>query len=102
MRRVIVAVALAALAVASAAGSPPRTVQFVIQLKLDSARIDRDLAAGRRITSPAALGARYGLPLAKIRLVERVLQAHGIEVVRDYPQRTVVDVRAPRATIPAT
>jgi kumamolisin len=79
--------------------STSRTVPFVVQLKLDSARIDRDLTAGRRISSPAALGARYGLPLATIRRVERLLEAHGIEVVGGYPQRTAIDARASRAAI---
>jgi kumamolisin len=99
VRLVIGALALAALAVSSAAGSPPPAVPFVVQLKLDSRLMARDLEAGRRITSPAALGARYGLPLAEIRHVERVLEAHGIEVVGTYPQRTAIDARASRAAI---
>ncbi len=100
MRLGVVALALAALAVSSAASSsPPATISFVVQLKLDSARLDRDLAAGRRISSPAALGARYGLPLARIRRVEGVLEAHGIHVVGGYPQRTAIDARASRAMI---
>jgi subtilase family serine protease len=99
MRPGVAAVVLAALAVSSAASSRPATVPFVVQLKLDSARIDRDLAAGRRIASPAALGARYGLPPTEIRRVERVLETHGIEVVGSYPQRTAIDVRATPATV---
>jgi kumamolisin len=101
MRPGIVAVALAALAVSlsSAASPAPRTVPFVVQLKLDSARIARDLRAGRRISNAAALGARYGLAPAAIRRVERLLEADGIEVVGSYPQRTVIDARASQATI---
>jgi len=99
MRLVAIAVAAAAVVASSAAGSRPETVGFVVQLKLDSARIDRDLAAGRRIASPAALGARYGLPLATIRRVERALLARGVEVVGTYPQRTAIDARATPATI---
>jgi kumamolisin len=99
MRVGLVAVALAALAVSSAAGSRPGTDPFIVQLKLDSARIDRDLASGRRIPSAAALGARYGPSLANIHRVERVLEAHGVEVVGGYPQRTAIDARASRATI---
>jgi kumamolisin len=98
MRLLIVAVVVAALTASSGASSQTQ-LPFVVRLKLDTARIDRDLAAGRRIASPAGLGARYGLPLRAIHRVERVLEAYGVEVVGTYPQRTAIDARASRATI---
>ncbi len=100
-------VALAALSLASAAvssraprqTSPETTITFALRLRLDTARLDRDVAAGRHAASPAALGRRYGLPLGSIERVERVLGAHGIEVIGGYPQRTALDARATVGTL---
>src|SRR5262249_35029074 len=93
MRLGVVAGAVAALVAAAGATSsaplgpttPGTSISFVLRLRLDSARLDRDLAAGRRVASAAALGRRYGLPLASVRRVEQVLRTHGIAVVGDYP-----------------
>jgi kumamolisin len=107
MRPGVVLAAVVALVGASGATSspalgptPPGTaISFVVQLHLDSARLDRDLAAGRRIASSVALGRRYGLPLESVRRVERVLRAHGVSVLGGYPQRTAIDARATVAAI---
>jgi kumamolisin len=96
----LVVVALAALCLASAAAtSPSPQISFSLRLRLDDARLNRDLAAGRHVASSAALGRRYGLPLASVRLVERVLRAHGITVTATYPQRTEIDASASVPTL---
>ncbi len=67
-----------------------------MSLRLDQRLLARDLAlGGRPLPSAAALGARYGLPLADIRRVVRILRADGIAVTQVYPQRTEIDGRAP-------
>ena len=59
--------------------------------RLDQRLLARDLArGGRPLPSAAALGARYGLPLADLRRVARTLRAGGIAVTRVYPQRTEI------------
>ena len=69
-------------------------ISFALDLQLDGPLLARDLAAGRTASSARALGARYGLPLAAVRRVERVLGANGIHVTQTYPQRTEIDARA--------
>ena len=93
--------AAAALAAAAAPGggtstrgdvgptAPSTTISFALSLRLDQALLARDLAAGRPpLANAAALGRRYGLPLADIRRVAYALQAGGAHVTRIYPQRT--------------
>jgi subtilase family serine protease len=74
-------------------------IQFALSLKLDQARLDRDLATGRNAPSARALGARYGLPVADIAKIERLLGTNGIAVTATYPQRTEIDARASAATL---
>src|SRR5262249_12860288 len=86
------------LALAGAASSSPsHELTFTVELRLDTARIDRDLAAGRRISSPAELGRRYGLPLASERRGAGVPPAHAADGVCPYPARAAG--RAPPAAI---
>jgi kumamolisin len=104
MKLVAVAAIMAlALGAGSAHGlgatAPGTEISFVVQLRIDSARVERDLAAGRRVSNAATLGSRYGLPLSAVRRVERVLRAHGISVVRAFPQRTAIDARASVAVL---
>ena len=90
----------------SAGGAPARNdlgptppgaqLRIALSLRLDQRLLARDLArGGRPLPSAAALGERYGLPLADIRRVVRTLRAGGIAVTQVYPQRTEIVGRAP-------
>ena len=81
--------------------TPPATrLVFALSLRLDERLLARDLEDGRPpAPGAAALGARYGLPLADVRRVVRVLRAHGIEVRATFPQRTEIDARASVGTL---
>jgi kumamolisin len=81
------------------AAPPAAQIGFALSLRLDEGRLHHDLAAGTPVASAAALGARYGLPLADVRRVERLLLAHGVEVTRVYPQRTQIDARGSIAAL---
>lgn len=89
--------------IGSASGPRPTPretqIEFAFSLRIDQRRLDRDLAAGRAAPSAAALGARYGLPVAEIARLERFLAANGIAVTATYPQRTEIDARASAASL---
>jgi kumamolisin len=75
--------------------APSARISFVLDLKIDQQRLERDLALGAApAPSAAALGARYGLPLAAERSVVRRLRASGIAVTATYPQRTQIAATA--------
>lgn len=48
---------------------------------------------------PEEFGTRFGLPDSEIDKVDRYLTEHGVEIVRRYPQRTALEVRASAATV---
>lgn len=77
----------------------PRTmVTFSVGLAVDRARLARYVAREHSRShalptlTPAAVGARFGLPLATIARLERELERHGIHIVERYPQRTALRV----------
>ena len=49
--------------------------------------------------SARGFGERYGIPSRRLRSLERVLASDGIVVIRHYPQRTALDVRARVAVV---
>jgi subtilase family serine protease len=80
--------------------SPSTRISFALTLKINERRLDRDLASGAApAPSAAALGVRYGVPLAAERRVTRVLAANGIDVTATYPQRTEIAAVASAAAL---
>ncbi len=80
--------------------SPSARISFALMLKIDQRRLDQDLALGAPpAASAAALGARYGMPLAAERRIDRVLAANGIDVTATYPQRTEIAAVATAAAL---
>jgi subtilase family serine protease len=83
------------------ATTPTTEISFALALKINERRLAHDTAATGVPSqlSPAALGHRYGLPLAAERKIEQELAAHRIAVTAVYPQRSEIDARASVSTL---